>query len=94
MKKNKGVKYILSLIIKYLPMLIIIVFMSAFDSATYTYVSMFIKYIIAVLEKDFAASNSLPNWLIAFFNSGSNYFRVCLSSKYGIICFSIFARCI
>lgn len=87
MKKNKGVKYILSLIIKYLPMLIIIVFMSAFDSATYTYVSMFIKYIIAVLEKDFAASNSLPNWLIAFFNSGSNILECVFLASMGLFVF-------
>ena len=87
MKKNKGVKYILSLIIKYLPMLIIIVFMSAFDSATYTYVSMFIKYIIAVLEKDFATSNSLPNWLIAFFNSGSNILECVFLASMGLFVF-------
>lgn len=81
MKKNKGVKYILNLIMKYLPMLVIIVLMSAFDSATYTYVSMFIKYIIAVLDGDFAASNSLPQWLIDFFNSGSDVLAcVCLAS--------------
>ena len=49
-QSKKGIKYIGYLVIRYLPMLIIIMLMSGIDSATYTYVSMFIKYIISVLE--------------------------------------------
>lgn len=87
MEKKKGLKYILNLVIKYLPMLIIIILMSAIDSATYTYVSMFIKYIIAVLENDFLASNSLPKWVIDFFNSGNNVIECVFLASIGLFVF-------
>lgn len=87
MKKKNGLKYILKLVVRYLPMLIIIVLMSAIDSATYTYVSMFIKYIIAALEGNFQATNSLPNWLIDFFNRGEGILECVFLASVGLFVF-------
>lgn len=70
-ERKRGTKYIGYLVIKYFPMLLIIILMSSIDSATYTYISMFIKYIIALLENDSESINSLPKIVIEFFNSGS-----------------------
>ena len=69
-QSKKGIKYIGYLVIRYLPMLIIIMLMSGIDSATYTYVSMFIKYIISVLENDATSVNNLPQFVIDIFNQG------------------------
>ncbi len=88
-KKNNGVKYILNLIIKYLPMLIIIILMSAIDSATYTYVSMFIKYIISTLDHDLLATNSLPNFIIDFFNRGSGILECVILASFGLFVFQL-----
>ncbi len=94
MKKNKlGGKYILELSGRYFPMLILIIAMSAFDSATYTYVSMFIKYIIAALENDFHATNSLPNFVIDFFNSGDTVLAKVYLASIGLFLFQLL-RCI
>lgn len=87
MEKKKGLKYILNLVVKYLPMLIIIILMSAIDSATYTYVSMFIKYIIAVLENNFDATNSLPSWVIDIFNSGNGVIECVFLASMGLFIF-------
>lgn len=89
-KDKKSYKYLLSLIVKYLPMLIIIVLMSSFDSATYTYVSMFIKYIIAVLEHDVTASNTLPKFIINFFNSGNTLIMQVTLASIGLFLFQLF----
>lgn len=89
MKKKKGLKYILNLVVRYLPMLILIILMSAIDSATYTYVSMFIKYIIAVLENDYSASNSLPIWLIDIFNSGNTILQCVFFASIGLFVFQL-----
>lgn len=74
-QSKKGIKYIGYLVIRYLPMLIIIMLMSGIDSATYTYVSMFIKYIISVLENDATSVNNLPQFVIDIFNQGELKFK-------------------
>ena len=89
-KDKKGLKYLGYLIVKYLPMLILIMLMSSFDSATYTYVSMFIKYIIAVLENDLTASNNLPSFVINIFNSGSTPIMMILYAAIGLFLFQLF----
>lgn len=89
-KDKKGLKYLGYLIVKYLPMLILIMLMSSFDSATYTYVSMFIKYIIAVLENDLTASNNLPSFVINIFNSGSTSIMMILYAAIGLFLFQLF----
>lgn len=89
MKKVKGLEYLGYLISRYLPMLILIMLMSALDSATYTYVSMFIKYIIAVLDNDLTSSNSLPKFVLDFFNSGETKILMILYASIGLFLFQL-----
>lgn len=86
-QSRKGLKYLWYLVLRYLPMLILIMLMSALDSATYTYVSMFIKYIIAVLENDLNSSNSLPKFILDFFNSGETPLMMIFYASLGLFIF-------
>lgn len=86
-QSKKGIKYLGYLIARYLPMLILIMLMSAVDSASYTYVSMFIKYIIAVLENDTTTSNSLPQIVLDIFNSGETKIMMILYASIGLFLF-------
>ncbi len=92
MKHNKkGIKYLSYLVVRYLPMLIIIMIMSGIDSAAYTYVSMFIKYIIAVLENNFNSVNNLPSFVINLFNQGETKIQMITYAAIGLFVFQ-FAR--
>ena len=90
-QSKKGIKYIGYLVIRYLPMLIIIMLMSGIDSATYTYVSMFIKYIISVLENDATSVNNLPQFVIDIFNQGETKIQMITYAAIGLFLFQ-FAR--
>lgn len=90
-QSKKGIKYIGYLVTRYLPMLIIIILMSGIDSATYTYVSMFIKYIISVLENDLTSVNNLPQFIINIFNQGDTKIEMITYAAIGLFLFQ-FAR--
>lgn len=90
MERKKGGKYLGYLIVRYLPMLILIVIMSSIDSATYTYVSMFIKYIIAILENDLDSVNTLPKFILDFFNSGETIIIKIAYASFGLFMFQLF----
>ena len=45
-----GIKYLGKLVVLYLPLLLLILLFSMIDSTTYTYVPLFIQYIISTLE--------------------------------------------
>lgn len=81
-KKN----YLLYLIIKFSPLLLIILLLSAIDSATYTIIPLFTKYVFIILNKEEVVVN-LPKFLIDFFNSGQTAF---LSIMYAVISLFIF----
>lgn len=85
--RKKGIQYLLQLIIRYLPMLILIMLMSGIDSATYTYVSMFIKYIISVLENDLTSVNNLPQFIINLFNRGKSPIEMITYAAIGLFLF-------
>lgn len=71
MKKNRnGIKYLGYLIVRYLPLMIGLMALVAIDSATYSYVSMFIKYIIAVLGNE-EIQTTLPKFVINIFELGN-----------------------
>lgn len=65
--------------------------MSGIDSATYTYVSMFIKYIISVLENDATSVNNLPQFVIDIFNQGETKIQMITYAAIGLFLFQ-FAR--
>ncbi len=88
-ERKKGGKYIGYLILRYLPMLILIVAMSSIDSISYTYISMFIKYIIAVLENDLESVNTLPKFVIDFFNSGETLIIKIVYASFGLFVFQL-----
>ncbi|MCM1259846.1 MAG: ABC transporter ATP-binding protein/permease [Prevotella sp.] len=89
MKQNskKGARYLVYLIGRFFPMLLLILVMSAIDSATYTYVSMFIKYIIAVLDNDIHATNNLPEFVLNWFNLGQSVLDKVLYASIGLFLF-------
>lgn len=89
MKTNKlGFRYLCQLALRYLPMIIVLMILVAIDSATYSYVSMFIKYIIAVLDGD-AITNTLPDFVINFFESGSTVMMKVIYAATGLALYQV-----
>ena len=71
-----GVGYLISQFIKFLPLILIVLFFSIIDSVTYTYLPIFIQYIISTLTND-GASVNLPKFILDIFNSSADpYVRV------------------
>lgn len=85
---QRGLKYLGRLGLKYLPMVLVILALAFIDSATYTYVPMFIKYIISVLSNDGSAVN-LPAFLIRWFDSGSNLITMVIYAGVGLAIFQL-----
>lgn len=89
MKTNKlGLSYLLNLALKYCPLIIVLMILVAIDSATYSYVSMFIKYIIAVLDNN-EIKNTLPSFIINFFESGSTVIIKVIYASIGLALFQV-----
>ena len=65
-QKKTGYRFLGKMIKRYWLMIVIIIAMSSFDSFTYTYVPLFIKYIFSVLTNDGSFVN-LPEWLKSLF---------------------------
>ena len=87
------IKYLGKLVILYLPLLLLILLFSMIDSTTYTYVPLFIQYIISTLENLGPGSANLPAFLTDFFASGITPVKIVLNAA---VCLAIyqFFRCI
>ncbi len=88
-----GIKYLGKLVLLYLPLLVLILLFSMIDSTTYTYVPLFIQYIISTLENLGPGSANLPTFLTDFFASGITPVKIVLNAA---VCLAIyqFFRCI
>ncbi len=88
-----GLKYLGKLILLYLPLLVLILLFSMIDSASYTYVPLFIQYIISTLENMGPGNANLPTILTDFFASGGTPVKIVLNAA---ICLTIFQffRCV
>lgn len=88
-KTNKlGFRYLCQLALKYLPLIIVLMILVAVDSATYSYVSMFIKYIIAVLDGE-VVSTTLPVFVTNIFDSGSTVLLKVIYASIGLAVYQI-----
>lgn len=74
----KGFKLLGQLIIKYLPLLLIVLVFAFIDPVSYTYVPMFIKYVFMVLNGETLGDVRLPTFLIEFFASFGSTGRILL----------------
>lgn len=88
-----GIKYLGKLVLMYLPLLILILLFSMIDSTTYTYVPLFIQYIISTLEKMGPGSANLPVFLTDFFASAETPVKIVLYAAITLAVFQFF-RCI
>ena len=89
MKQNKlGFRYLCQLALKYLPLILLLMLLVAVDSATYSYVSMFIKYIIAVLDGE-TVSTTLPKFIINIFDSGNTVILRVIYASVGLAVYQI-----
>ena len=89
---KSGYKYLGKLIIRYLPLLVIILIFTAIDSTTYTYVPLFIQYIISTLENGIGHAN-LPQFLLDFFQSGGTTLKIVTYTASALVVFQ-FCRCL
>ncbi|MFA6595824.1 MAG: ABC transporter ATP-binding protein [Bacilli bacterium] len=88
-QKKTGYKFLGILIKRYWFMIVIIIAMSSFDSFTYTYVPLFIKFIFSVLTNDGSFVN-LPEWLKSLFNLGGNTLTIVLLTGLGMAIYQLF----
>lgn len=88
-----GLKYLGKLVVLYLPLLVLILLFSMIDNASYTYVPLFIQYIISTLENMGPGNANLPTILTDFFASGVTPVKIVLNTA---ICLAIyqFFRCV
>lgn len=89
MKTNKlGFRYLCQLTIRYLPLILLLMLLVAVDSATYSYVSMFIKYIIAVLDGEIVKT-TLPTFIVNIFESGGTVILKVIYASIGLAVYQI-----
>ena len=89
---KRGYKYLGKLIVRYLPLLILILIFTAIDSTTYTYVPLFIQYIISTLENGIGHAN-LPQFLLDLFSKGSDVVEIVTITASALVVFQ-FLRCV
>lgn len=87
-QKKTGYKFLGILIKRYWFMIVIIIAMSSFDSFTYTYVPLFIKYIFSVLTNDGSFVN-LPEWLKSLFALGGTPLMIVLFAGFGLAIYQL-----
>lgn len=85
--KRKSV-YLTRLMGKFSPMIIVILLLAVVDSTGYTYVPLFIKYIIAILGNENVSVN-LPKAVVNLFNSGSTIPMKVLIASLGLAFFQL-----
>ena len=88
-----GLKYLGKLVLLYLPLLVLILLFSMIDSTTYTFVPLFIQYIISTLENLGPGKANLPSFLTDFFATGATPVKIVLYAA-GTLAVYQFFRCI
>ena len=83
-----GVGFLAEQFIKFLPLIIIVLLFSIIDSVTYTYLPIFIQYIISTLTEDGADIN-LPQFILDIFNSGKDPYMRVMYAGIGIAVYQI-----
>lgn len=83
-----GYRFLGKTIIKYLPLIIIIMALAGLDSFLYTYVPLFIQFIFSALEKPTPDSN-LPVWLMDIFKQGRDVIQIVLFAAIGLALFQL-----
>ena len=85
---KKGYRYLVKMLLKYLPLIIIIMFLSGLDSFAYTYVPLFIQFIFSVLSDPIPSSN-LPTWLTDVFLKGDTTVKIVVYAAVGLALYQL-----
>ena len=85
---KKGYRYLGKMLLKYLPLIIIIMFLSGLDSFAYTYVPLFIQFIFSVLSDPIPSSN-LPTWLTDVFLKGDTTVKIVVYAAVGLALYQL-----
>ena len=85
---RKGVGFLANQFLKFLPLIIIVLFFSIIDSITYTYIPIFIQYIVSTLTGDGADVN-LPKFILAIFDSGKDPYTRVVYASVGVAVYQI-----
>lgn len=83
-----GYKYLGKMLMKYLPLIIIIMLLSGVDSFAYTYVPLFIQFIFSVLSDPIPSSN-LPSWLTDLFMRGNETVKIVIYAAVGLAMYQL-----
>ena len=81
-----GIGYLGKQFIRFLPLIILVIAFSVIDSVTYTYVPIFIQYIISTLTSEEGIVN-LPDFVLNIFNSGSTVYLKIVYASIGLAVF-------
>lgn len=85
---KRGLGYLGNQFMRYFGLIMVVLLFQIIDSVTYTFVPLFIQYIIAVLTGETGPIN-LPNRLIEFFNSGSTKYQMIVYAGLGLAVYQI-----
>lgn len=85
---KKGYQYLGKMLLKYLPLIIIIMVLSGLDSFAYTYVPLFIQFIFSVLSDPLPSSN-LPVWLTDIFLKGETIVKIVVYAAIGLALYQL-----
>lgn len=83
-----GIGYLGKQFIRFLPFILLVITLSVVDSVTYTYVPIFIQYIISTLTQE-AGQVNLPEFVLNIFNSGSTIYLKIVYACLGLAVFQI-----
>lgn len=85
---KKGYQYLGKMLLKYLPLIIIIMCLSGLDSFAYTYVPLFIQFIFSALSDKTPTSN-LPEWLTNVFMKGDTIVKIVVYAAVGLALYQL-----
>lgn len=85
---KKGYQYLGKMLLKYLPLIVIIMLLSGLDSFAYTYVPLFIQFIFSALSDPVPSSN-LPLWISDIFLKGDTIIKVVVYAAIGLALYQL-----
>ena len=85
---KKGYQYLGKMLLKYLPLIIIIMLLSGLDSFAYTYVPLFIQFIFSTLSDPVPTSN-LPLWISNIFLQGNTIIKIVIYAAIGLALYQL-----
>ncbi len=83
-----GIGYLGKQFLRFLPLILLVIALSVIDSVTYTYVPIFIQYIISTLTSEEGIVN-LPDFILNIFNSGETIYLKIVYASIGLAVFQI-----